>query len=122
MPTWPSSLPQDVLVQGYEEGPPNTLVRTEMDQGPDKVRRRSTAGTRTFAAQAIMTKAQVATLDSFILDDLSGGALRFDWVHPRTQASVSFRFVPIDEQRIVTYSALGGDVYRVQMQLEILPS
>lgn len=121
MPTWPSSLPDYVLVQGYEEGAPNTLVRTQMDKGPDKVRRRSTAGTRTFAVQMELDSTQTATLETFIDQDLDGGALRFDWVHPRTQASVQFRVVPLRDDSLVSYSALGNDYYRVQMQLEILP-
>jgi hypothetical protein len=121
MPTWPSSLPDYVLVQGYEENTPNTLVRTQMDKGPDKVRRRYTAGTRTFGAQLELTGAQVATLESFLENDLDGGALRFDWTHPRTQNSVSFRFVPLRDDTLVSYSGLGNDYYRAQMQLEILP-
>jgi hypothetical protein len=122
MPTWPASLPQKPLVDGYEERTPSTLVRTQMDKGPDKVRRRHTAGTRTFAQQLELSGSQVSTLESFIDSDLDGGALQFDWQHPRTGANVKFRFVPLDESTLVSYSTIGDDVYRVQMQLEILPS
>ena len=41
---WPATLPQEILAEGYEEGLPDVLVRTKMDAGPDKVRRRATAG------------------------------------------------------------------------------
>jgi hypothetical protein len=121
MPTWPSSLPDAPLQQGYQEQVPNTLVRTEMDKGPAKVRRRSTAGTRAFTVNLLLTEAQVVTLDSFIDQDLDGGALRFDWTHPRTGAAVQFRLVPIGNDGLVSYQAVTGNRYRVQMRLEILP-
>jgi hypothetical protein len=122
MPTWPASLPQQPLIDGYQESTPNTLVRTQMDKGPDKVRRRFTAGTRTFAVQFLLDETQTATLETFIEDDLEGGALQFDHTHPRTGASVSFRIVPVSQDALVTYANTGGVFYRVQMQLEILPS
>lgn len=121
MPTWPTSLPQKPLQQGYDENKPNTLIRTQMDKGPDKVRRRFTAGVRTFGTQFLLSDTQVSTLETFIDDELEGGALRFDWTHPRTGASVSFRIVPQGEDALLSYSAVSDNLYRVQMQLEILP-
>lgn len=121
MPTYPASLPQQPLVDGYEEGFPNTLVRTQMDKGPDKVRRRFTAGTRTFTIQLLLDETQVQTLDDFIDIDLEGGALRFDWTHPRTGASVQFRFIPVNNDAIVTYQTVSSKFYRAQAQVEILP-
>ncbi|QLH37711.1 MAG: hypothetical protein HWD60_00095 [Defluviicoccus sp.] len=41
---WPSSLPQKPLVDGFSETAPNLVVRSPMDVGPAKVRRRATAG------------------------------------------------------------------------------
>lgn len=121
MASWPASLPDYVLVDGYEESAPNTLVRTQMDKGPDKVRRRYTAGVRTFAAQLELDGTQVETFDTFAITTLEGGALSFDWVHPRTQSNVSFRMVPVNKDALYRVNALGGDYFRVQFQLEILP-
>lgn len=117
MVAWPADLPQTVLAAGYEESPPDLVLRTAMDAGPAKVRRRFTAGPRLIPVSAIMTAAQVATLDAFFLESLAGGALAFDWIHPRTQAAASMRIMGPPR-----YANLAGDaVWEVSMTLEILP-
>jgi hypothetical protein len=114
--SWPSDLPDQPLKRGYEEGPPNVALRTQMDAGPDKIRRRTTAGPRQIAVQFRLSPSQLETLDTFYTDTLEGGTLRFDWTHPRTGTSVEFRFVEPP-----SYQALRADRYRVQAQLEIMP-
>ncbi len=116
-PTWPASLPQRVAVDGYGEGPPDTTVRSRMDAGPAKVRRRFTAGVRPLSLQLDLDGAQVETLDGFFEATLLGGALAFDWVHPRTQAAATLRFV-----RPPAYRPLASDAaWQAVLQLEILP-
>lgn len=116
MPTWPASLPQQVEMTDFQETVPNMLIRSSTDTGPPKVRRRFSAGVRPINGRQLLTKAQVATLDTFYVTTLTGGALAFDWVHPRTQAAASLRFVgpPV-------YTCLGPDAYYAAYQLEILP-
>ena len=117
MPAWPASLPQLVAVEGYEESPPETALRTEMEAGPAKLRRRFTAGVRPLSVLLDLDAAQVETLDGFFVTDLAGGSLRFDWVHPRTQATVELRFL-----RPPVYRPLGSDAaWRAALHLEILP-
>ena len=90
---WPPSLPQDVLVQGYDEALAENVVRTTMDAGPAKVRRRFTAGVRNFRLTVYLTRTQTDTLESFFDTTVKDGSLPFDWTHPRKQTSVTFRFV-----------------------------
>jgi hypothetical protein len=117
MIVWPASLPQLVAVEGYEESPPETALRTEMDAGPAKVRRRFTAGVRPITAQLDLDAAQVETLDQFYVTTLAGGALRFDWVDPRNQAAVELRFV-----RPPVYRPAGSDAaWTAFLQLEVMP-
>lgn len=117
MATWPGTLPTAPEGPGYTETVPNTVVRTSMDAGPPKVRQRFTAGVRPFAMSWMLTKAQVATLDTFYLTTLAGGSLSFDGLaHPRTQATATFRFIGPP-----TYAYLGPDVWRATTQLEIVP-
>jgi len=113
---WPPGLPQESLLAGNSETPPNTTLRTQMDTGPAKVRRRYTAAPRQFQRSVMLTESQVSTLDTFYVTTTAGGTSVFTWTHPRTGASVDFRFVspPV-------YSALGGDLWRADMSLEILP-
>jgi hypothetical protein len=95
MDDWPSSLPQAPLEAAYNEMAPDMAVRTEMDAGPAKVRRRFTAAPRPFPGiEFSLTFAQYATFDDFYVTTLQGGALSFNWQHPITGASATFRFMP----------------------------
>ena len=74
MSDWPAApFPQVPLVEGYDEAAPSTTVRTKMDAGPPKVRRRYTAGVRNFGIMLDLTLAQVETLDAFYVTTLHGG-------------------------------------------------
>lgn len=117
MIVWPASLPQRVLAQGYAETFPKTAVRTQMDAGPDKVRRRFTAAVRDFEVSLRLTPAQAATLESFFDSTTAGGALAFDWTHPRTGDAVSFRFKGAPRLTAVA----RGQRYQAALSLEILP-
>ena len=113
---WPSSLPDKLLQDNYEEQPPDLTVRAEMEEGPDKVRRWGTGNIRPIRGQQFMTNSQVETLDDFYINTTKGGALRFNWTHPRTGNTVEIRFV--DRPR---YTVLGGLNWRVELNLEIMP-
>jgi len=114
MATWPLS--NYVLPDGYSEKPPDNSLRTEMDDGPVKTRRRSIAARRPITAQKQMTASDVAILDTFYTDTLVDGTLPFDWINVRTDASVEMMFVEAP-----VYEALGGSAWMVSMKLEILP-
>lgn len=116
-PAWPAGLPQLVAVDGYGEAPPDTIMRTNMGAGPAKVRRRSTAGIRPLSVLLDLDATQVETLDAFYVETLHGGAVAFDWIHPRTQVAVTLRFV-----RPPAYRPQGSDAsWRAAVQLEVLP-
>lgn len=116
-PVWPLSLPQRPLAQGFNEQVPNTLIRTQMEAGPPKVRRRFTAGIRTMDMQLRITPAQVDALDVFYDSTLQGGALPFDWVHPRTGVAATYRFVEPP-----SYATMArGRLWTATLKLEILP-
>jgi hypothetical protein len=113
---WPSSLPPLPLAADYADTLPDTLARTQMDAGPAKVRRRTTAAVRPLTASFLFTKAQCATLQTFYEDTLAGGALAFDWILPRTGAAASLRFLAPP-----TFGSPSGKWWRVTCQLEVLP-
>ncbi len=118
MPVWPSAggFPQEPLYQNFQEDTPQLTVRTRMDTGPAKVRRRFTAGPRNFKIALSLTKAQVETLDVFYVTTCEGGALSFDWKHPRTGVAKTCRFIAG-----VNYRAEANDVWRATFDMEILP-
>ncbi len=116
MPSWPGTLPQNFQVQGFSEQEPDLLLRSEMDAGPAKLRRRFTAGVRPVTTTLILTQTQKATLSTFFGTTLSGGALSFDWVLPNTATTATYRFTgpPV-------YQALGNNLFSAQLNLEVLP-
>jgi len=92
------------------------VVRTEMDAGPAKLRRRFTAGVRKFQVPLVLSDAQVQALDNFFVTDTAGGSLRFDYMHPRTGAVIKCRFVAPPE-----YDLVAPSKWRATLSLEVLP-
>lgn len=114
MATWPTGMCP--LAGSYNETPPNNTIRTSMDRGPDKVRRRTTANVRPISFKMLLTKTQLATFENFFQNETFSGAEAFDYTHPRTGAAVRARFV-----NPPSWSDRGRSMYDVQVQLEILP-
>lgn len=96
---WPATLPGLNELDGYQESPPDTLLRQNMDAGPPKVRRRCTAGVRPISGRLVLTLAQVEILDGFYVNDLADGSINLTASHPRTGVSSTFRFVSPPQYR-----------------------
>jgi hypothetical protein len=119
---FPVSITHTMLVDGFREVPPATLVRTQMDVGPAKVRPRSTTGSRMISGAVMVTAEQQETLDAWFTTTLINGALPFTWTHPRTEAAITARFVGEGDDPGISYEPRdSGQVWLVRMKLEILP-
>lgn len=116
IPSWPSGLPQSLLLGDFKETQPDLVIRTEMDAGPHKVRRRFTAGVTKISGSQRLTKSQVSTFETFYNTTLLGGSLRFTWKDPLGGTSAEIRFVSTP-----VISAHGIDDFAIEMELEILP-
>lgn len=112
---WPTTLPAH-LINSFQETPPDNVLRTSMDKGPAKLRRRTTTNTRPIRFSMILTPTQLTALDTFYATTTRSGADEFDYKHPRTNATVSARFA-----NPPSYSDVNGRVYRAEISLEILP-
>ena len=117
MTTWPESLPQLPLKDGYSEDFPDTVHRSSMEVGPAKMRQRISAQVRsTVWPLYLETSEMVDTLEELYNDTLFGGTLPFEHPHPRKGgADIEFRFVkpPHIEPR--------GMGYQTELHLEIMP-
>lgn len=116
--TWPSSLPQ-APQKGFQETIGALILRTNMDAGPAKQRRRG-ARPDTMDVQFIMTTDQVQTLTDFVLDQLDGTA-RFGFTHPRKNTVVEVRIVPQQDGQLFTTAYLAPGYWNVSLKFEILP-
>lgn len=109
IPSWPATLPLQPLVDGYEE---TWFSQTEFktpDSGAPIVRRKQALSMRAFRVKFVLTEEQVNILDNFIYKTLEGGALRFEFTHPRTKESVEMSFYGKDTStELVTISEPKG--------------
>lgn len=103
-------------MDGYSDTLPDTLIRSNMDVGPAKVRQRISYGVQPVKGYIICTPSQSTRLESFYVSDLSGGSLTFNWKHPRSgDTSVTFQFVSPP-----TITMQDG-YYRAELNMEIIP-
>lgn len=89
---WPASLPQLPRPDDYEETLADNTVRSSVDVGPAKLRRRTTSNPDAFTLSYDMVSSQVADLITFYRDTLVGGTQSFDMTHPRTGLLDKWRF------------------------------
>lgn len=115
MTAWPETLPAFPLIAGYGESMPNTILRTQMDVGPAKTRRRSTSGVSKLNYEIRLTLDETAILEGFFLNDCAGGALSFTNTHPRTGETKTFRFLEPPQ-----FSALAPHLWQAKIALEQL--
>lgn len=79
---WPTSLPYP-SANNYQEQPQSQVIRTGMDAGIDKVRRRFTSGTRQFSCMWYFTHEQLATFELWFYHTIAAGSLPFTMPKPR---------------------------------------
>lgn len=115
---WPTTIPQKPNTN-YSESSGVLVIRTPMDAGPAKMRRRGKR-TETLQVSFDMSTEQVDTLDAFIKNTLRGTA-RFGFPHPRLETVVEARIVPQSDGALYSIDYILPDYWRVAMQLEILP-
>lgn len=87
-----------------------------MDAGPNKVRRRFTAGVKPVQGSILVNTSQLSTFKSFYNDLLVGGSIRFQWYNPDDGETVEMRFVEPP-----SWSAESHEHFMVEMSLEIMP-
>jgi hypothetical protein len=92
MATWPSSLPQTPVYQGYSRAPGNAVVRSNPEHGPEQIRRRFTAAEDQITAKYQMSFSQYQDLVTFFKTTTAQGSLAFDWPEPISGNTVSVTF------------------------------
>lgn len=121
MASWPVSLPK--LVNVRPEPPVDTLLRSQNDVGPDKVRRRFTAAPRFVNGSLFLTGQQRLELDTFYRDTIEAGAVEFDWpgIDPIDDSDRTCRMQITGEELMAGSPAFPNRTIRVDVRVEILP-
>jgi hypothetical protein len=122
---WPATLPKQPQ-KGYSESIGSNIIRSPMDAGPAKQRRRS-ASPAQLEVSWILSTTQLAALDTFIETKIGGGVNRFKFPHPRlsTYATQStwkdVRMVPQGQGELYKLQYLAPEYWQVSTKLEVLP-
>lgn len=120
---WPAGLPQAPLVSQLVESFPDEVIRTRMEVGPDKVRRRLAAAITPVQVELKLTRAQVALFRAFFRDTCASGATPFEWKDHRTgDEPVLYRFVGVPDVRPSAPRQDGSEPWTATFTLEIVPA
>ena len=118
---WPTNLPQKPQRDGYRRSLPNNLIRSSMDTGSDKVRKRGRFKPQNVSATYVLTDAQRNVLEDFVRNSLAEGAICFNWPHPELNKLVRAR-LKASNDGILDFQPFGNTlVWQVTVNLEIWP-
>ena len=114
VPSWPQATGKPIT-DGFRSTFPVLGKASEVDSGPKKQSRTTTA--RPFMVQLVyvMTSAERDWLETFWFEDAAGGAVWFEWWHPVKQAVRLARFVA---DQPPAYEAYKPD-WKVGVTLEV---
>lgn len=106
-----------MLIDGYGSGEGDNVLRSSMEAGPGKARRRYTAVPKPVAGRIFVTDTQLGYFKTFYETTLLDGAYRFDWVDQddgTTEVEMRFTSPP-------KWSPFSDDYWVVELELEIMP-
>jgi len=111
-------LPQSLLLTGYNQGFGDGLLVYQPDAGPSMARRRSSAVQRPLTVSFVLSRDQLATLETFFNVTILGGSLPFEFPSPISEETYLVKF---QKDGIPKWTAISYDDFSVTMTLWILP-
>lgn len=117
LPIWP--LTKRVMQSGFTYTFADGRLKTAMENGPPKSRRRFSAAVRLVSAQYEGTLAEMTALETFWDVDTVGGSLPFQMPDQMRVAAPAWTVMFGDSPPQV--SSVGGDAYRASFSLVIMP-
>ena len=116
---WPPTLPDRFLAGGFNMASANTALRTEMDTGVAKTRRRYSVSIFNVTGRIVVrendTLTEMSTLMEFWDSTLGQGAKWFEWTHPANpNETKEFRFL-----KQPNYRFIDADQWSVDLSLEM---
>lgn len=130
MPTWPATVVPQSWPIGVTQSTTNGLLRTSMDTGPVKLRKRYTANVTTYtlpAGKYIVTGAGRTLIETLYNSSLGGGVGSFTWDNPQGTLSsatetLTLRFVnPPTFTAIVSSADQDDQLFSVGLTFETVP-
>lgn len=115
--TWPTTLPMPTVAGSSIEPAVDNIIKSSMENGPAKRRRRFTWVPDTFQTQLSLTGDQVEVLNDFVKTTLKD-VLPFDWVDPVTGAAKTWVFT---KRPSYTPDDTHEDLWTAALSLESKP-
>lgn len=120
--SWPGTLPQTMrlgMVETHQAG----FVRTPMDAGPAKTRKRFTFTSRVQTGTMMMTETQRETFETFFTTTLEMGSVTFRFNDPNDGQLYEWKFMDPPKFTAIAAKpantgAIGVAVWRVNLSLE----
>ena len=116
MASWPTTLPQTPLTEGYKEAPQDTRLISSVDAGHRKIRNRFTAASFAISETYWFTEAEFLIFKDFYENTLNNGSLDFTKMNPISETSRLYRFESVYDLNQISYP-----FFKVVIKLEMLP-
>lgn len=121
---WPSSLPQDVLRDGYGETAQAPKYSVQTDNSQPIERPKTTLRAVKITCAMDMTDAQLALFENFVFSDLGQGAEEFYMLHPRLRRQVRCKITgdePYSTQQMTPGYGSRPARWKIAMTLMVYP-
>ncbi|MEG6505855.1 hypothetical protein [Nitratidesulfovibrio sp. 1201_IL3209] len=116
---WPEALPQAPSQSGFDDPLPSLTISTDMEYGPRRIRRRTSAARQPMSYPLILTTEQKATLKEFM--DIAAGQ-PFWLPDPLDQSRyLLVIFIPESAQRAASVVPRGPFRWQTTLTLEVYP-
>jgi len=110
---WPVSLQQVLNRDSFAISSAETILKSDMETGAPKRRRRFTKGVKDLTCSILVNGAGYSTLDTFYTTTLNGGIDSFEFIHPITSVLTLYKFNGPPK-----FTPVGFDSYNVSMVWE----
>lgn len=111
---WPAQLQDYLNEDSFRYAFGNTVIKTEMEVGPPKRRRRSTEAIDSISCTIDMEYDDISILKNFYDTTLNGGVDSFEFTDPFTLTTKEYKFDGPPQVR-----PIGGRWFRVSMVWEV---
>ena len=118
MASWPSDLPQEFEQDGFRAAGRENVLRSQVDAGPNKTRRRFTSAPYPIRGSMTMTGPQLDQFRDFLENEIADGAISFSFPKPRDPATV----VTVKFNTTPQWAAARGDNFLVSLDLSVMPT
>jgi len=120
IPNWPEALPS-FLLRDWSYGKQTSILKSDMEIGPPKRRKRTTAEGGSLTGSIEIDQQQFEVFKTFVESTLSGGINSFLW--PDFISGTPKEVVLSIDTKGVLYSVsqTGENTFKIKLKLEVLP-